>query len=324
MDNNFFKGNLASKRIFITGGTGFFGKNLIKFLIDEEIKPELITILSRNPDNFKRANPELLTNWLTFISGDIQDLTFNSFSYDYFIHAATSVVDQGSHTQLVSEIVNGTKQALDFAKQSKVQSFINISSGAVYGQIGTKEAVVEDELRKITIDNKASSYGLGKLLAEHYSYLYANKDMKVTSLRCFCFGGPYLDSKHYALGDFIDHAINNKEIVVQAGSGVYRSYLSTIDLARWIFTLLIQAQNRAIDYDLYNVGSDQTITIPELASKVVEVLNSKSIVKCPNNGHEAVSFYIPNISKAVKSGLLVNDSLESIIQTTATYYINKV
>jgi dTDP-glucose 4,6-dehydratase len=290
---------LDSKRIFITGGTGFVGKNLLKFLIDHDIAPQQVTVLTRDAQKFKQKYPELCNQeWLDFEQADIRNLEWNNQKYDYLIHAATSVVDQSESETLFDEIVNGTKQALLFAKQAGVKSFINISSGAVYQPNQNLLGLTEDSPLVTKLDNQKNTYAIAKVSSEHLAYLASNNTtVKVTTLRCFCFAGAYLESTHFAIGEFVQKALSNEDIVVQAGSGIYRSYLAASDLAMQIFEMLILATIRASNYEVYNLGSDDAISLLDLAYKVVKVLGSESKVTRPNIASTVVNYYVPNANK---------------------------
>ncbi len=320
---DFISQNLSGKNLFITGSTGFFGKNILNYLQKNQIKLGKITILTRNIEKFKTLNPNLATTPnLGYIEQDISTFASDeSACYDYVIHAATSVVEKTHSTKLLGEIIDGTKNILDYAKECGAKSVVNISSGAVYGDIVTCAPVIEDLTNMPKLEKNSSSYGIGKLTAEHYSYLYANDQMKVTSLRCFCFGGEYLDMEHYVLGHFIKQAIKNEDIVVQAGSGIYRSYLATEDLVEAILYTMIKANERETNYEVYNVGSDAAITIPKLAQLVCRTLNSNSKVTYPNLGNKQISYYVPNVDKIRKTGLKMSSKLEDIILDIQKYYL---
>ncbi|TXJ01963.1 MAG: NAD(P)-dependent oxidoreductase [Neisseriales bacterium] len=315
---------LTNQRIFITGGTGFVGKNLLKFLIVHAITPKQVTVLTRNAQKFKQKHPELCSQeWLDFEQADIRNLEWNNQKYDYFIHAATSVVDQSESETLFDEVVNGTKQALLFAKQAGVKSFINLSSGAVYQLNQNQIGLTEDSPLVTKLDNSKNTYALAKISSEHLAYLASyNSGMKVTTLRCFCFAGAYLEASHFAIGEFIKKALSNQEIVVQAGGGIYRSYLAAADLARQIFEVLIISTIRASNYEVYNLGSDDAISLPELAHKVVGVLGSESNVTTPNITSPNINYYVPNVNKLRVSLDNAIKSLDAIIVETADYYQN--
>jgi nucleoside-diphosphate-sugar epimerase len=323
---DFISQSLSGKYLFITGATGFFGKNILKYLQKNQIKLGKITILTRNIEKFRTLNPELadISN-LGYIERDIATFADDeNTNYDYIIHAATSVVEKTASARLLNEIITGTKNILDFAGKCKAKSVVNVSSGAVYGDIDTCTAVTEDQTNMPSLEKKSSSYGIGKLVAEHYSYLYANDQMKVTSLRCFCFGGGYLDMEHYVLGHFIKQATKNEDIVVQAGNGIYRSYLAIEDLVEAILYTMIKANERESNYEVYNVGSDAAITIPELAKVVCHTLNSKSKVTYPNLENRQISYYVPNVDKIRKIGLPMSSGLEDIILDVQKYYLSQM
>lgn len=314
---------LSGKRIFITGGTGFFGKNLLKFLIERKINPQNITVLTRNEHKFRQQHPELSSSsWLNFEQSDIRQLSWNNQEYDYFIHAATNVVNQADAATLFAEIIIGTQLALEFAKSAHVKSFINVSSGAVYELNTTLCGLNEDSPLVSQLDNQKNTYALAKISGEHLAYLAAQTNlMKITTLRCFCFAGEYLEPSHFAIGEFVQKALKNEDIVVQSGAGIYRSYLSATDLAMQIFEVLILSTIRESSYEVYNLGSDDAISLPDLAHKVVAVLGSQSEVITPNLDAVNVNYYVPEIDKL--RHLLVRDSvqLETIIIELASFYL---
>lgn len=313
---------LSGKRIFITGGTGFFGKNLLKFLIEHKINPQNVTILTRNEYKFRQQHPELSSpTWLSFEQSDIRQLSWNNEEYDYFIHAATNVVNQADAATLFAEISIGTQLALEFAKAAQVKSFINISSGAVYQLNTTLCGLTEDSPLVSQIDDHKNTYALAKISGEHLAYLATQgNSMKVTTLRCFCFAGEYLEPSHFAIGEFVQKALKNEDIVVQSGAGMYRSYLSAADLAMQIFEVLILSTIRTSSYEVYNLGSDDAISLPDLAHKIVVVLGSQSKVITPNLAAAKVNYYVPNSTKLQVRLDNVTKSLDAIIAETAGYY----
>ena len=79
-------------RIFVTGGTGFFGKNLIAHPLSAEHE---LTILSRDPDAFQAKHPELRKPNVNLIKGDIRTFSMPE-GFEYVIHGAADTVDRDS------------------------------------------------------------------------------------------------------------------------------------------------------------------------------------------------------------------------------------
>jgi nucleoside-diphosphate-sugar epimerase len=321
----FITDKLTDKKVLISGGTGFIGRNILKYLYKNSIPLANVTVITRCKGRFLKNNPEFvkLSN-LDYLETDICDLKYTHKQYDYVIHGATSAIDKTEAKQLFHEAIEGIKKILEFAVNAGATSVINLSSGAVYGSLTQCVPVHESLLTIPVIESKSSSYGLGKRVSEHYSYLYANDLMKVTSLRGFCFGGEYLDMEYYVLGNFIKQATNNENIIVQAGKGIYRSYLAIEDLVEAILYTMIKANDREANYEVYNVGSDEAIAIPELAHTVCQILNSQSKVVCPNLNDEQNIYYVPNVDKIRNTGLKMSSKLEDIILNVQKYYLSQM
>ena len=154
------------RRIFITGGTGFFGKSLLAAWRDQP-RPECeLTILSRNPERFLLKFPEFSAlPHVRFLKGDVRNFTFPAEPFDEVIHAATpasATLEQENPEEMYSIIVDGTRHVIDFCRKSGVKRMLFTSSGAVYGpQEPEYERLAETHpCRPVT------AYGKGKLAAE--------------------------------------------------------------------------------------------------------------------------------------------------------------
>lgn len=313
---------LSGKSILLSGGTGFIGKNIIKYLIKNNVLLAKLTIITRNVQKFKKNYPELAClNYIDYIESDICHLNYIGDKYDYVIHGATTVGEAMDSLSLVHDIINGTENILNFAIKSGAKSVINLSSGAVYGKYDMEIGIKESQISCQLADNINSTYGTAKLMAEHMSYLYASKyKIKVSTLRIFALGGDYLDGEHYALNSFIKAAINKQDIVVNAGSKQYRSYLSIDDMIEWLLYIMVYSANRDNLYDTYNIGSDTPISFPDLAKLVKLVLSSDINISCPNINDGPIMYYVPNIDKVKSLGLTNTHDLPEIIKTMADYY----
>lgn len=295
------------KRLFVTGGTGFWGKSMLDYRLRypewEWAKAEWI-VLSRNPELFKSEFPALAgQDGVSFVSGDVRDFSFPNGRFDAIVHAATSAVTTLSDSEMTSVIVDGTRRIVDFAKISGCRKILFASSGAVYGpQIA--------HVQESADCNPATAYGRGKLVAEKL-LIESGFDVKVA--RCFAFAGPYLPRTiHYAIGNFVQNCMDGESIVINGDGTPLRSYMDADDLVEWLFAILERGESGRP----YNVGSDQAIPIRDLAETVRRVLGSKSeiIVKGKPSPDVQPSVYVPSISRVRDElGLQVRIPIEQAI-----------
>ena len=270
------------KRLFVTGGTGFFGKSILSRIKDREDCD--LTILSRDPAAFRAANPAFAAlPFVRWVAGDVRDFDFAAVrgDFDAIIHAATPATTTLADGEMTSIIVEGTERILAFARDRAIQTILFTSSGAVYGP--QTAPVAEDAPCAPT-----TAYGRGKLAAEKM-LLASGLDVRIA--RCFAFTDPYLNRRiHYAIGNFIQNALDGQPIVVKGDGTPQRSYLYADDLVDGLFAILERgAPGRA-----YNVGSPEAISIRDLAFAVRDALGAPcdvQILGAPTNQPPQV--YVP-------------------------------
>ena len=295
------------KRIFITGGTGFLGKSMLDYRLRnpewEWAQAEWV-ILSRSPERFTAGYPQLANQaGVSLVSGDVRDFVFPEGPFDVIIHAATSAVVTLSDDEMTSVIVKGTQHVVDFAKSVDCKTILFTSSGAVYGP-RTEPAHEGDAC------NPTTAYGKGKLAAER---LLVESELDVKIARCFAFVGPHLNRKiHYAIGNFIQNCLDGAPVVINGDGTPLRSYLYADDLVEWLFSIL----ERGRTGQPYNVGSNEGVSIRNLAERVRSALGAKNEIKVlgvPSGG--APSVYVPNVARGQgELGLTVKIGLEDAVK----------
>ena len=274
--------DLRAQRVFITGGTGFFGCWLLESFLWANERLELgasVTVLTRSPESFRKKAPHLATApSVTLYQGDIRDFDFPKEHFSHIIHAATeanAALNDQNPLLMFDTIVQGTRRTLDFAVHCGAKKFLLTSSGAVYGRqppemthIPESYAGAPDPL------DPASAYGEGKRAAELLCAIYSSKhELECKIARCFAFVGPYLPfDRHFAIGNFIKDALEGRPITIKGDGTPCRSYLYAADLAIWLWNILV----KGISCRAYNVGSEESFTIREIAEAVVNVIGSKS------------------------------------------------
>ena len=126
--------------------------------------------------------------------------------------------------------------------------------------------------------------------------------------RGFAFGGAHLKlDAHYAIGNLLQAAMAGLPIVVREGSTV-RSYLNAMDGIIWILKAALSEHQSKI----FNLGSDQAVTMEVLAQKISDKTGNKNLQILHRS--ETPNIYVPNIDLAKKElGVDVYTGLDQII-----------
>jgi dTDP-glucose 4,6-dehydratase len=321
---------MRDKRIFITGGTGFFGCWLLESF--SHINRHLglnarATILTRDSAGFARKCPHLVADpALSFFTGDVRSFSLPDGGFDYIIHAATETSGTQATERpfdMLTTIVDGTARVLDVAMTRGVRKFLLTSSGAVYGkQPASMTHIPEDYLGAPDPLDPGSVYAEGKRVSEQMcAVVAAQNSIEIKIARCFAFVGPHLPlDAHFAIGNFIGDVLAGRPIKIYGDGTPRRSYLYASDLAIWLWTMLFRAPSLMP----VNVGSFEDLSILELAQAVVQSLDASieiQVAKSPTPG-ATVARYVPSVDRAKATlGLQQTVSLQEAIRGTAQWYL---
>jgi nucleoside-diphosphate-sugar epimerase len=319
---------LRGQKLFITGGTGFFGRWILETFVHANDRLSLgasAVVLTRNPESFAVKAPHLADrDDLKLLQGDVRDFDFPDGDFSHVIHAGTTSSAPVEPLEMFDTILQGTRRVLDFAATHHTHKFLFISSGGVYGKQPPELTHIPEDYHGAPDPlDPNSAYGEGKRAAELLCTLMADRyEFEAKIARCFAFVGPHLPlDAHFAIGNFIRDALVDKPIHIRGDGTPYRSYLYTADLAIWLWTILFQGcAGRA-----YNVGDSAQMTIREVAEVTSAVLGSNAqvlVAKDPIPG-QATSRYIPNVDRArMELGLESRVDLGSSLKKTSLWYKN--
>lgn len=317
------------RNIFMTGGTGFFGRWLLESFIranDELRLGAKVVVLSRHPEIFAARAPHLAANpAVSLLQGDARTFDFPVGEYRFVVHAATESsgrLNQEDPLSMFETIVEGTRRTLEFARTHGTGKFLLTSSGAVYGKQPSDMTHIPEEYCGAPDPlDPGTAYGEGKRAAEFLCRIYADKfGLETRIARCFAFVGPYLPPEaHFAVGNFIRDACRGGPVRVNGDGTPCRSYLYAADLAIWLWTILFEGKSGRP----YNVGSDKSISIADLAGLVCKLSGPEikmTVAQYPDPARPPLR-YVPSIERARSElGLEIWISLEESIQKTLNWF----
>jgi dTDP-glucose 4,6-dehydratase len=317
--------NLAGERLFITGGTGFFGIWLLETLAAANANLNVrvkATVLSRDPGKILEKCPHL-TGVCSWLEGDIRDFVFPEGEFSHVIHAATSVdarFNASAPIEALDTIIGGTRRVLDFAARAGTERLLLTSSGAVYGpQPADVLRMPENHLGGPDTTVVNSVYAEGKRVAELQLAIAAeHTGLSAKIARCYCFTGPHLPLNwHFAIGNFMGDALAGRELVVQGDGRPLRSYLHAADLTIWLLTILLNG----VSMRPYNLGSEEECSIADLAGRIARASGMPGQVRVLSpEGDGPAPRYVPDTRRARNElGLEQSIQLDESIERTLAW-----
>lgn len=328
--------SLRGARIFLTGGTGFFGIWLLESLLWANERRNLglsLTVLTRSSERFLLAKAPHLRGKanLGFIEGGLTDFEIPAASPDtsftHIIHAASETnIEQSADwpRRHLAGAIDGTRRLIHMAVSHHTEAFLVTSSGAVYSPM---DAVSEDgrlvEVPNCTQDYASERvvYGQAKRMMEiMVSVAGQDSGFRALIARCFCFIGPYLPlESNYAVGNFVRDALDGRKIVVNGDGTPLRSYLYPVDLVVALLKILVGGRSGVP----YNVGGEKAVSIGELAHTVAQVANLSegvAIMGKPIPGAQPNS-YLPSLRRiSDQLDLDVSVGLEEALLRTLAWH----
>lgn len=277
------------KNLLLVGGTGFFGKSLIDYLSNNQIKKKFsnIYILSKK----KKLNKK-----------NINNLSVKSLNKDLLKIKKLPKVKYIIYLAKLNNSIQDIKAAKNFIQILKKNilkektHFLYISSGAVYGEISSKKLIGEDyffkKKRKKFSNFKKEDYAQSKIKCENFFLNCKIKYLDVRIARCFTFTGEYLNDNKFAIVEFINSIIRKKKIILKSNYQVYRSYMHSKEMSEWLINILLKKNIRP---NIFNVGSENRIELNELGKILAHKFNLEFVQK--KKIKKKVNFYVPSVKR---------------------------
>ena len=280
--------------IVITGGSGFVGSYLCERLINDGHNLIVIdNLLTGSRENIR----DLMDNEnFSFIEHDVQNHIEIENKVDYVLHFASAASPKAYTEHPVNTLKAGsigTLNTLGLAKKHNSQ-YLLASTSEVYGDplISPQN---EEYWGNVNPNGERSMYDEAKRFAEAAVATYSRSyDIKAKIVRIFNTFGPRMQlNDGRVVTNFIFQALQNDNITIYGDGSQTRSFSYVEDTVDGIISLM-----QSNEYDVFNIGNPNEITVLELAQKIIELTNSKSEIVFKSLPSDDPKQRKPDISKA--------------------------
>ena len=278
------------KKILITGGAGFIGSNLCKFLLKKNFD---ITVF----DNLSSGKLSNIPKKIKFFKVDIRskNLLKKYFkNFDFVIHlAAMPILQQAIDNPKKCIDINliGTQNILEFCLQ-KNSKLIFASTCAVY-PLDLKKKAKENSFGKLN-----NPYSISKFASENLiSFYVQQKKLKSVILRFFnVYGSKQNPDSQYSgvIAKFIKNSKKNRNLELYNNGEQKRDFINVRDICEAIYKCFNYK-----NFDIFNVGTGRDVKIKDLAKIIVKYSKKGKIKKGKKINFDAM-YSCANIEKIRK------------------------
>ena len=316
-------------RILITGGAGFIGSHLTEKLLS---RGEQVIVL----DNLSTGRYENIEHLLgredfEFVQGSILDTVLVDKlveKSDAIFHLAAAVgvsLIVSKPLESLTTNIKGSEIVLDSALRYRRKILI-ASTSEIYGK-NVNGPLKEDDDRILGSPLKSRwSYSTAKAVDEMLAYIYwKEKKLPTIIVRLFNTVGPRQTGAYgMVIPRFVNQALKGEDITVYGNGKQSRCFLHVRDAVNALIMLMDEPQ--AVG-EVFNIGSQEEITIEKLAQEIIRMTGSKSKVvyltyeQAYEEGFEDMQRRVPDITKINKLiGFNPKTKLTDIISDVINYY----
>ena len=268
--------------ILITGGAGFIGSHLADVLLARgDFVAVLDDLSTGSPQNIQGLQEHPRFSFTKESLRNAQVLDRLASRADAIVHLAAAVGVQlvlERPTEAIETNVLGTHAALAAARRYGCHTLM-ASTSEVYGKSAALPFSEEDDLLLGPSSRSRWGYAASKLLDEFLG-LAAHQEfgLPVTIMRFFNVVGPRQSGRYgMVMPRFVNQALRAQPLTVFGDGGQSRCFCHVSDIVRALLALLDRPTTTA--GQIYNIGSDDEVTIAHLAEKVIERTGSTSSIR---------------------------------------------
>lgn len=259
------------KKILVTGGAGNIGSSLVESLLEKDFEVFVFdNFITGNRENLSEENPRLNVVKVDINNKEALSDHWGDNRFEFVFHYAALVgVERTQKSPIkVLDDIKGISNILELSKESGVRRVFYSSSSEVYG-----EPVEIPQNEETTPLNSRVPYAVVKNLGEAYFRTYLKEfGLEFTIFRFFNTYGPN-QNNDFVISRFIEQSVKGERISIYGDGSQSRSFLHVNDNIK--FTNIVLEKDLFIN-EVVNVGSDEVISIKELANLIKKLTGSNS------------------------------------------------
>jgi dTDP-glucose 4,6-dehydratase len=280
--------------IVITGGSGFVGSYLCEKLINDG--HEIIVVDNLLTGSTENINHLMHNENFSFIEHDVQNHIEIENKVDYVLHFASAASPKAYTEHPVNTLKAGsvgTINTLGLAKKHDAE-YLLASTSEVYGD-PLISPQTEEYWGNVNPNGERSMYDEAKRFAEAAVATYSRSyDLKTKIVRIFNTYGPRMQlNDGRVVTNFIVQALKNENITIYGDGSQTRSFSYVEDTVAGIISLM-----NSSEYDVFNIGNPNEMTVGQLAEKIIELTDSTSEIKYLELPNDDPKQRKPDITKA--------------------------
>ena len=308
-------------RTLVTGGAGYIGSHLVDRLVHLGHEVAVIDDLSTgNLTNLQAVHSDIRFVEATILDADIVDTLVAGA--DVVFHLAAAVGVGHIIEQPLRSLVINTKGAENViaACVKHDRKLLLASTSEIYGKTA-KMPMSEDDDRVLGSTTVARwGYSTAKAIDEHLALAHAEHGLRMSIVRYFNSYGPRLDPRGYGsvVANLMRQAIDNEPLTVHGDGSQTRCFTYVDDTVEGTLRAALDLRGEG---KIFNVGNDHETSIIDLATTIIAMTGSSSIVQHVSyeqrfgKGFEDTKRRIPDVQRAravldFNAGVALQDGLQ--------------
>jgi nucleoside-diphosphate-sugar epimerase len=284
-------GRSKSKTVFVTGGNGFIGANLVRLLLKKDYKIHILVRKNADLWRIKNLIKEIKIHEADICQSEKLKSILTKVNPNYIFHLASygNSAEDTNLIEMISVNILGLRNLLEATKEINYKAFVISGSSSEYG-FKNKPMIETDILEPNSYYSatKASA----TLIAQSFAIL---NNKPITIARPFSVYGPY-EEENRLIPTVIKLALANKEIPVTAGK-VKRDFIFVEDLVN---ALLKIANSKLRNGEIINLGTGKQSGNDDVVKTIGNLLNKKLSVRIGKFSKRAwdTNYWVANNRKA--------------------------